>query len=133
MPQAVDPLVLNNGAGTPVPKNFVLYSPAAGDGGVATYKLKEGTIAAVFPTLTLSARATGNKSRKMQGKLRLPSSYTDTVTGLTKVGSGYEFDFSASVPDDFPEALKPDAIAFSKNAIAHALIQAMMRDGQPAT
>lgn len=132
MPQAAD-IVINNGAGTPVPKTFSLYAPSAGDNSVATWKLKEGTIASVFPTITTSARSTGNQSRKMQGKLRLPSSYTDTVTGLTRVGSGFEFDFSASVPDDFPEVLKADAIAFAKNLVANAIIQAMMRDGQPAT
>jgi hypothetical protein len=132
MPQAID-LVLANGAGTPVNKTFNLYAPSAGDNSVATWKLKEGTIASVFPVITTSARSTGNASRKMQGKLRLPSSYTDSVTGLTKVGSAFEFDFSASVPDDYPEAIKADAIAFAKNLIAHALIQSMMRDGQPAT
>ncbi len=132
MPQAID-LVLNNGAATPVAKTFTLYTPSAGDNSVAVWKLKEGTIASVFPHVTTATRATGNKSRKLQGKFKLPSSYTDSVTGLTKVGSAFEFDFSASVPDDFPEALKSDAIAFSKNLISHALIQAMMRDGQPAT
>lgn len=130
MPAAID-LVIKNGSDAD--KSFVLYSPSAGENSVATWKLKEGTIASVFPTITTLARSTGNKSRKMQGKLKLPSSFTDTVTGLTKVGSGFEFDFSASVPDDFPEALKADAVAFAKNLIAHALIQAMMRDGQPAT
>jgi hypothetical protein len=130
MPQATD-LVLKNGAA--VDKTFTLYAPAAGDQSVATWKLKEGTIASVFPLITTSARSTGNASRKSEGKLRLPSSYTDTVTGLTKVGSAFEFNFSASVPDDFPEALKNDATAFAKNLIAHALIQAMMRDGQPTT
>ena len=132
MPQAID-LVINNGAGTPVAKTFTLYAPCAGENSLATWKLKEGTIASVFPVITALARSTGNASRKMQGKLKVPSSYTDTVTGLTKVGSAFEFDFSASVPDDYPEALKADAIAFAKNLIANTVIQAMMRDGQPAT
>jgi len=130
MPQATD-IVINDGAA--VAKTFVLYNPSAGDNSVANWKLKSGTISAVFPLITTSARATGNASRKMQGKLRIPSSYTDTVTGLTKVGSAYELDFSVSVPDDYPEALKADAIAFAKNLIAHTLIQSMMRDATPAT
>lgn len=130
MPAATD-LVINNGAA--VAKTFTLYTPSAGDKSVAVWKLKEGTIASVFPVITATARPTGNQSRKMQGKFKLPSSYTDTVTGLTKVGSAFEFDFSASVPDDFPEALKADATAFAKNLVANALIQAMMRDGQSAT
>jgi hypothetical protein len=132
MPQAVD-IVINNGAGTPVAKTFTLYAPSAGDNSVATWKLKEGTIGSVFPFITTSTRSTGNQSRKLQMKLRLPSSYTDSVTGLTKVGSAYEFDASVSVPDDFPEALKADAVAFAKNLMAHALITSMMRDAQPAT
>lgn len=133
MPAASNPLVLKNGAGTPVDKNFVLYAPSAGDNSVAVWKLKEGTIGAVFPLVSTLARPTGNNSRKMQGKLRVPSSYTDTVTGLTKVGSSAEFDFSASMPDDFPEALKADFLAFAKNLVAHAMVQAQMQDGQPAT
>lgn len=133
MPQAVNPLVIKNGAGTPVDKSFVLYAPSAGDKSVATWKLKEGTIAAVFPVVTASAHATANKSRKMQGKLKLPSSFTDAASGLTQVGPAFEFDFSASIPDAFPEVLKADAIAYAKNIVAHALFQEMMRDGSPAT
>lgn len=132
MPQATD-LVLNNGAGSPVAKTFKLYAPSAGFGSVGVWKLEEGVIATVFPVITTSARQTGNRSNKMQGKLKIPSSYTDSVTGLTNVGSSFEFDFSASVPDNFPEALKNDAVAFAKNLIAHALIQSMMRTGTPAT
>lgn len=132
MPQATD-LVLKNGAGTPVDKTFALYSPAAGDNSVAEWALKEGVIASVFPRISALARRTGNASRKVQLKLRIPSSYTDTVTGLTKVGSAFEADISCSVPDDYPESLKADAIAFTKNLVAHALIQSMIRDGLPAT
>lgn len=130
MPAAVD-LVLNNAAA--VAKTFALQVPAAGDGSIAKWALKEGTIASVFPIVTASARQTGNSSRLMQGKLRIPSSYTDTVTGLTKVGSGFEFNFTATVPEDYPEALKNDAIAFAKNLIANAVMQACIRDALPAT
>jgi hypothetical protein len=125
--------VLNNGAGTPVAKTFTLYTPAAGDNSVAEWGLKEGVISSVFPRVTALARRTGNASRKVQLKLRIPSSYTDTVTGLTKVGTAFEADISCSVPDDYPESLKADAIAFTKNLVAHALIQSMIRDGLPAT
>lgn len=132
MPQATD-LVIKNGAGTPVDKTFTLMAPAAGDNSVATWALKEGTISSVFPKITALARKTTNQSRTLQVKLRLPSSYTDTVTGLTKVASAFEFNGSISVPDDFPENLKPDAVAFVSNLVNHALIKAMMRDAVPAT
>lgn len=132
MPQAVD-LVINNGAGTPVAKTFTLMAPAAGDNSLATWKLKEGTISSVFPLITALARQTGNQSRTAQIKLRVPSSYTDTVTGLTKVGSAFEANISVSVPDDFPEALKNDAVAFAANLVNATLIKSMMRDASPAT
>lgn len=131
MPQAID-LVINNGAGTPVAKTFTLLTPSAGDGSIAEWALKEGAISAVFPRITSTAQRTGNGSRNVKIKLRVPSSYTDTVTGKTLVGSAFEFNGTASVPDDFPEALKSDATAFVKNLVAHALVQAMMRDAVPA-
>jgi hypothetical protein len=63
----------------------------------------------------------------------VPSSYTDTVTGLTKVGSAFEADVYVSVPNDFPESLKNDAVAFTVNALQHALFKAVIRDGLPTT
>lgn len=130
MPQATN-LVIKNAAA--VDKTFILNTPAAGDNGVAEWALKEGLIASVFPKLTASARRTGNSSRKVSLKFRLPSSYTDTNTNLPKVGVGFEVNVEASVPDDYPEALKDDAVAYTANIIANALIKSMIRDGLPAT
>lgn len=131
MPQAAD-IVINNGAGTPVAKTFTLLSPAAGDGSYANWRLKEGAISSIFPAIAVSARANGS-ARKANIKLRLPSSYTDTVTGLTKVGSAFDFNVDVTVPDDFPEALRADAVAFATNLMANAIIKAVVRDGYPAT
>lgn len=132
MPQAAD-LVINNGAGTPVAKTFTLISPSAGDNSLASWRLKEGTISSVFPSITALARTTGNQSRKLQLKFRLPSSYTDSVTGLTRVTSAFELDASVSVPDDFPESLKNDAVAFACNLFQQTLVKSMIRDAVPAT
>lgn len=129
MPQATD-LTIKNAAGTD--KTFVLVTPAAGDGSVAQWFLKEGTISSVFPKLTASAGKTAS-GRKMTVKFVMPSSFTDSVTGLTNVGSRAEFNGSWSVPDDFPQSLKADQVAFVKNAIGTALIQAMAMDAYPAT
>jgi hypothetical protein len=130
MPQAED-LVIKNAADAD--KTFSLLAPAAGYNSVAEWALKEGTISSVFPRITALARPTGNSSKKSQIKLKIPSSYTDSVTGLTKVGSGFEADLSVSVPDDFPEALKNDAVAYTVNMIANAVLKAVFRDGSPAT
>ena len=131
MPQATD-LVINNGAGTPVAKTFTLLTPSAGDGSIAEWALKEGAISSVFPRITSSAARTGNGSRKMQVKLRVPSSYTDTVTGKTLTGSAFEFNGTVSVPDDFPEVLKNDAVAFTWGLVSTTLMKAIMRDATPA-
>lgn len=132
MPQATD-ITINNGAGTPIAKTFSLVTPAAGDNSLAAWALKEGTISSVFPKITALSRVTNNKSRVAQLKLRLPSSYTDTVTGLTKVSSAFEVNVQVSVPDDFPEALKDDAVAFTANLMNHTLIKSVIRDAVSAT
>jgi len=132
MPQATD-ITINNGAATPVAKTFTLISPAAGDGSYANWRLKEGTISTVFPRIAIAARANGNNARKANIKIQVPSSYTDTVTGLTKVGSAFDFNADVTVPDDFPESLKNDAAAFVVNAVAHALVKAVIRDAVPTT
>jgi len=132
MPQAAD-IVINNGAGTPVAKTFTLISPAAGDGSFANWRLKEGTISTIFPRIAIAARQNGNRARKAQIKLQIPSSYTDTVTGLTKVGSSFDLNVDVTVPDDFPEALKNDAVAFATNMMADAIVRAVVRDAVPAT
>lgn len=129
MPAATN-LVIKNAAGTD--KTFTLINPAAGDGGLATWALKEGSISSVFPTITALARKTPT-GRTLRVKIRLPSSFTDAVTGLTNVGSHAEFNGSWTIPDNFPVALKPDQVAFVKNAIAATLLQSMAEDATPAT
>lgn len=132
MPQATD-LTVNNGATTPVAKTFSLITPAAGDGGIAQWALKEGAISSVFPKFTAESRRTANASRKATFKFRLPSSYTDSVTGLTVVNSAAEFNVSSSVPDNFPEALKNDYVAFATNLFQQTLVKSLVRDAVSAT
>lgn len=132
MPQAID-LVVKNGAATPVDKTFTLLSPAPGYGQPAEWALKEGESSVLFPTFTASAAKTTNASRNLKVKVRVPASYTDTATGLKVKLSAFEFNGTATVPDDFPENLKPDAVAYTCNLLATALVKAMMKDGYPAT
>lgn len=128
MPVAAN-LVVNNAAA--VSKTFTLMAPAAGDGGIATFQLKEGGSPIAYPTLTALARATTNQSRKAQVKYRHPYSYTETTTGLIKAGPAFELNVDASIPFQFPETLRPDAIALATNLIAHALVKELLRDGYP--
>lgn len=129
MPQATDLVIKNSAA---VDKTFALITPAAGDGSVAEWALKEGTISSVFPRLSASSKAASDK-RNLKIKFFMPSSYTDTVTGLTNVGSRAEVNTSITIPRDFPEALKSDFVAYATNAYKTTLMQAMWRDALPAT
>lgn len=131
MPQATD-LTIANGATTPVSKTFSLLTPAAGDGGIASWALKEGTISSVFPSITARSVRTP-RGRNLTIKFRLPSSYTDAVTGLTMVGSAGEMNVKVTVPDDLPETLKADFVAFGSNLFQQTLIKAMFKDALPAT
>lgn len=129
MPQATDLIVKNAAA---INKTFSLISPAAGDGSIALWALKEGTISSVFPTVTAMAARTSNNSRNLKVKIRVPSSYSDAVTGLTSVNAAAEFNGTFSVPAVFPEALKPEFVAYCTGILNHALFQLMMRDATGA-
>lgn len=137
MPQAAN-IVIKNGASTPVDKTFSLLAPSAGFDSVAQWALKEGTISSVFPQITASVRSARRVSGRagskvIETKLVIPSSYTDSVTGLTSVSSRYESVTRTTVPDDFPESLMADAVAFTANLANVALIKAMIADRSPAT
>ena len=129
MPKATD-LIVKNGAA--VDKTFTLISPAAGDGGVAHWALKEGVVSAVFPAFT-SSSSSRSKGRNLKLKFTHPSSYTDAVTGLTMVNNRAEINISVSIPSDFPEAKKDDFVAFCTNLITNAFVKSLIRDALPAT
>lgn len=130
MPQQTDLVVKN---GSDVDKTFKAITPAAGDGGIALWALKEGPISAVFPTFTASARQNGNQVRALTLRMKVPSSYTDTVTGLTNVASQAEVNVSVKMPATFPEASKGDFVAFTVNLLASELVKEMIRDATGAT
>lgn len=126
MPQAQNITVQNASS---VDKVFTLLTPAAGDNSLARWALKEGGSPAAFPTMTALARATNNKSRKSQLRIRIPYSYTDQVTGLVKAGPAFEFNGDFTVADEFPEGFRDDAVAYISNLVAHHLVKAGYRDG----
>lgn len=130
MPQQTD-LTVKDGAN--IDKTFTAISPAAGDGGVATWALKSGPISSVFPMLTAMATVNQNKTRVLRVKLTLPSSYQDSVTGRTFVNSQSLMDATFRIPADFPEDKKADWVAFSVNLLNTNLLKSMVRDGLSAT
>lgn len=131
MPLATD-LSLANNAG--VVKNFALIVPAGGSGTPALWQLKEGAIQSIFPSFEASMRPNASKTaRKAIFTMKVPSSYTAAVTGLTAVGSAATINMTVTVPHDFPEALKDDFVAYWSKFNSDVLIKKLIRDAVAAT
>lgn len=130
MPQATNLIVKN---ATNVDKTFTLLSPAPGYGSPAEWALREGATSVVYPFFSLAASKTQNRSRKVAVKVRVPAVYVSVATGLPVVSSSMEFNGALSVPDDFPDAQKDDAVAYVTNILTTAFVKGCFRDGLPAT
>lgn len=130
MPSATN-LVVKNAAN--VDKTFSLLSPAAGDGGFASWALKEGALVGSFPQFTAGSTKT-SKGRQLKTKLTIPVSYVDTVTSQTIITNDrFEVNVSVAIPDGVPESVRDDCAAYAVNTLGTALIKSMIRDGLPAT
>lgn len=127
MPQAQN-LVIQNGAA--VNKTFTLYAPAPGDTGNATWKLKEGADSRYFPTLTIGTKLAPT-ARKLTLRLRVPRDPLSGDNGGPAASCFAALD--VVVPDQFPESLKNDWVAFLANALNHADVKAAIRDAVPLT
>lgn len=124
MPQAID-FTINNAAAAA--KVFTLLSPAAGIGSEAKWELREGANSTVFPRFRAVLRQDPSvKGYSSVMGLRMPSAFTNTTTGLVGPASVAEMILTVKMPDDFPESTKADFVAFTKNAVAHALWQAFL-------
>lgn len=115
-------------------KTFTLITPAAGDGGVAKWVLKEGAISGAFPVITAqAAESVTGKQRTLKVRFKLPSSFVDPATGRTIVTRGGQMNAVFDIPDEMPESSKSHFVAYSTNVLKTALMQAMIRDAYPAT
>lgn len=133
MPQAID-LQINDGQATPVARTFALLTPSASDGSAAIWQYKAGANSSVFPTLTSSARKNARKdARKLDFTVKVPHAVTDTQMNITRPGSAIMANLVVTVPDDYPEASKADAVAYIANSINSPLVKAMIRDAISAT
>lgn len=127
MPQAQN-LVIKNGAN--VDKTFTLYAPAPGDTGNATWKLKEGADSRFFPLITVGTKVTSG-ARKLTLRLRVPRSPLAGDNGGPAASAFAALD--VTVPDQFPEDMKNDWVAFLVNTLQNVDIKAALRDAVPLT
>ena len=131
MPAAADMTLADAGA---TGRLFKLMAPSAGLNANAEWAYQTGAIVGVYPRITSQARVNASgKSRVSQHKVRVPHAIVNSTTSTTTAGSAMEFNISVTVPDDFPAANRPDAVAFAKNYMANAITMAVMQDGVPAT
>lgn len=131
MPSATN-LVVKNGAATPTDVTFTLLSPAAGDGGVAEWALKQGMSSQEWVRFTQSAHKTP-KGRVLKRKLKVPVAYIDASTGLSVVYGYAEVNTTVSLPAFFPESQKAHLVAYDVNLSAHPLMKECEADASNAT
>lgn len=127
MPQANN-LTIKNAAA--VDKTFTLYAPAPGDQGFAQWKLKEGADSRFFPTLLIGTKVS-NGARKLTLRLKIPRTPLAGDNGGPAASCFAALD--VTVPDQFPEDMKNDWVAYLKNVIANVDVQAALRDATPLT
>lgn len=117
MPQATN-LTINDGQTTPVARTFTLITPGA-DGEFARWRAKLTGFAYSDPTMRFRARVSeGPKpARKADVQWKIPYSTLNATTGIRDVHSTVEFNGSLTMPDNFPENMRPDAIAYIRNGM----------------
>lgn len=82
------------------------------------------------PELRISSQSNAdNTGRKIVGSFTYPSLYTDSSTSLTKVGSRANFQFTAFVPGEMPDAFAAEFGAQIGNLLASALVEETLTSG----
>lgn len=112
---------------------FATITPAAGNGGVAEWALKEGGSPAGYVKLTLVSDRTGVPGRRNRMKMQVPVSWVDADTGLRIRGKFVEFDGTFTVPDEVPDAVRARAQALIGNVVKSAHMVACNTDAEPST
>lgn len=131
MPQAVN-LTLKDAAGTD--RLFELLAPAAGDGSYANWRYKDGNVPISWKAVAIKTTANADQTaRKVNIILKVPSTYTDPSSGLPTVAGVWDLNLTVTVPNMVGVDRRPDAAAFAKNLLAHAMVQEILKDAFPAT
>jgi hypothetical protein len=82
------------------------------------------------PELRITSRANGDgTARRVDGNYTYPSVYTDTTTSTTKVAARANFQFSAVMPGEMPDADAEEFGAQIGNLIAAALVEEALTVG----
>jgi hypothetical protein len=89
-----------------------------------------GGTAGQRPELRISSQSNAEKTgRKVVGSFTYPALYTETNTSLTKVLTRANFQFTAFIPGDLPDAAAAEFGAQIGNLLADALIEDTLTTG----
>lgn len=82
------------------------------------------------PELRISSSSNGNNTgRKLVGSFTYPHTYVEAVSGLTKVNSRANCQFTCALPLEFPDANAAEFGAQLGNLLASALIEEILTTG----
>lgn len=127
-------LVLNDGSATPVARTFVPFVPYGGPSQAAVWILKVGIAPIAYPRIEIGMKRTSNGSNKVSVKVTVPNVTNDVVAG-PKLASQALFDSNSGgfiIPDVSTDQQRADLHAYTKNLLAHATVQAWVRDIEAA-
>lgn len=126
-------LTINNGAATPVAKTFSPTQKFGGPKIPAIWKLKEGVSPLAWCRIEITESRTSRGSRRVEYKILVP--YVTTVDGIPTLVSTALYDSRTGgfiIPENAVTAQIDDLYAFQKNLSAHAVMDAWVRQQDPA-
>lgn len=129
MPQITGPIVINNGAATPVAKSFA-PERVAPEGSVFVERSAASALGFLKLGLKYSAGNSARRTNRVDIDLTMPT--TQNLGGLISIADTGLFRGYWVIPDAFTADQRADLHAFVANAIAHAIVKAAVKDLDPA-
>jgi hypothetical protein len=121
-------ITINDGAATPVATTF---SPETVTPALSSFAERSSGISLAYRRIKISNTFASGKSVTNRAKLTIELPVTSVVNGITTVAHTLRANIDFSLPEGCSDASRKDLMAFTKNALAHALIQGAMRDLDP--
>lgn len=128
MTQVTGPIVINNGAATPVAKSF---SPERVAPEASVFTERSTGISAGFPRLSIAYSPASAKRATNRVDLSLDLPVLQTVNGVSTVAYVGRFKGYFVVPDVMTAAERADLAALVANALDNTQIRAVIRDLDP--
>lgn len=128
MSQVTGPIVINNGAATPVSKSFLPMSVSTAE---SIFTERSAAFPQAYPRIVAaySPANGGRKTHRIGLKVDLP--VVELVAGVEVVTRTLRFDGSFIIPDTATSSSRADLCAFVTNALGNALVKGLIKDLDP--